>query len=99
MGFLGWLTGTDTADVDDDLDLDAEDEDEDGDGDDYLTADEAEAMYRESLDQTGPVRIGGNDYEVSRALKAIDAAAYHVGFRDYRSGLAEKGYFIEGYNA
>ena len=46
-----------------------------------------EAQYDEMLNETGPVTIAGMEYDVARALKAVDRIAYLVGLSDYQSSL------------
>lgn len=49
-------------------------------------------MYDEMLDESGPVRIAGLEYDVSTALYAVDPIAYRVGFSDYVSSLIDDGW-------
>lgn len=81
---------TTAYDADDDQDYD------DADGQ-VISEDAAEEMFREALDEQGPIRIGECDYDVSRVLEAVDPIAYRCGLNDFIDVLVQDGTVVEGW--
>ena len=63
----------------------------------HLSLIEAEELYREALDETGPVEVSGMKYDVSHVLKSVDPIAYRCGFNDFADSLTDE-YVIEDVN-
>lgn len=98
MGLLDFFTGHGRDDQDDAyeaLDENEFDDDDEDEPSEVISQAAAEERYRDSLDESGAIRIGEVDYDVSRVLEAVDPIAYRVGLSDYHSFLEEDGYVIE----
>lgn len=48
-----------------------------------------EEMYQDCLDESGPVKIAGYEYDTSHALRLVDPTAYRCGLADYISSLLD----------
>jgi hypothetical protein len=60
-----------------------------------IDEDEAQALYRDALDEQGDIKIGSLSYSVSQVLKAVDPIAYRVGFSDFcdAQGIIDSEFF------
>jgi len=60
----------------------------------YLTMEEAEEMYEDSLDESyGEINVGVT-FNASRVLRELDPIAYRCGFNDYMDMLFQDGYTL-----
>lgn len=48
-----------------------------------LEESDLEALYRDALDDAGPVTVAGSEFAPSRVLAELDPIAYRVGFSDW----------------